>query len=61
VEKPRLRNNSVEVQELEALQMLTGCMSDISNKYDRMAVRFQERIDHLENTSKNLADKFEKL
>jgi hypothetical protein len=55
------RNNSHDVQELEALNMLTGCMSDISIKYDRMAVKFQEKIENLESTSKNLADKFEKM
>jgi hypothetical protein len=35
------RNQSAEVQELETLQMLTGCMSEISNKYDQMAHKFQ--------------------
>jgi hypothetical protein len=34
------RTNSQDVNELEALQMLSGCMSEISNKYDRMATKF---------------------
>ena len=55
------RNNSQDVNELEALQMLSGCMSEISSKYDKMAVKFQEKIENLETTSKHLADKFEKL
>lgn len=55
------RTNSHDVNELEALQMLSGCMSEISNKYDKMASRFQEKIENLESTSKHLADKFEKL
>ena len=55
------RNNSAEVQELEALNMLTGCMSDISSKYDMMAMKFQEKIERLETTSKKLEDKFEAL
>jgi tetrahydromethanopterin S-methyltransferase subunit H len=55
------RNNSADGQELEVLNMLSGCMSEISVKYDKMTLKFQEKIDHLEITSKSLADKFEKL
>ena len=57
-----LRNKSApDDGELEALQMLTGCMSEISSKYDKMANRFERKIEMLESTSKNLAEKFEKM
>ena len=47
--------------ELEALQMITSCMSEMSFKYDQMGKRFQEKLESLESTSKNLSRRFEAM
>ena len=47
--------------ELEALQMITSCMSEMSIKYEQMGKRFQEKLDSLEDTSKNLSRRFDAL
>lgn len=48
-------------QEMETLNMLTSCISEMSSKYERMGIRFQEKLDNLESTSKNLAERFDKI
>ena len=41
--------------------MLTSCISEMSSKYERMGMRFQEKLENLESTSKNLAERFDRI
>lgn len=54
-------NEAVEAQELQALQMLTGCVSEMSSKYEAMARKFTERLDGLESAGASLAQRQEAL
>lgn len=41
--------------------MLGSCISEMSIRYEVMGQKFQNKLDHLEVTSKNLAERVDQL
>lgn len=50
-----------DASELEALQMITSCISEMSLKYEQLGARFTQKLDQLEAKSHTLNRKFEEL
>ena len=50
-----------DLGEMEALQMITSCISEMSLKYEQLGARFTQKLDQLEEKSHVLNRKFEEL
>ena len=62
-EQPASNSNSKsnDKGEMEVLYMLTGCISEMSQKYEQMGTRFTNRLESIEKTGKNLQERFDGL
>ena len=50
-----------EQAEMEALVLLSSCISNMSNQYEQTCRKFEEKLNTLESNSKGLNAKFEAL
>ena len=55
------KDKKEDAAEVEALIMISSCISDMSNKYEQTCRNFQDKLEGLDKTSKHLNAKFEQL
>ena len=58
---PTVSKEEEEKVEMEALHMISSCISSMSVRYEQMGVKLTKKLDELETTSQRLNDKFKAL